>query len=139
MPALRWAGLFVICLALSGCCTFGEMCMAPPTSGPAMAWDGTGQPPDQKVVHARHPHHADAEIVTGSLNPIEPDPATQARVAGNVSEAPRDETAAAETQLKQKLVICRGCLSEPSATQTETASTNRRDGVRESVAYSAVQ
>jgi hypothetical protein len=122
MPALRWAGLFVICLALSGCCTFGELCMAPPTSGPAMAWDGTGQPPDQKIAHARHPHHGDAEIVTGSLNPIEPDPAAQTSVAG---DAPRDETAAAETELKRKLVICRGCLSTPSTAPTEIANSAR--------------
>lgn len=140
MPALRWAGLFVICLALSGCCTFGEMCMAPPTSGPAMAWDGTGQPPDQRSVRARHPRHADAEIVTGSLNPIESNPAIQASVAGDVSEAPRDETAAAETELKRKLVICRGCLPEPPAARTETASTDReRTASAKPVAYSAVQ
>jgi hypothetical protein len=126
MPVLRWAGLFVICLALSGCCTFGEMCMAPPTSGPAMAWDGTGRPPDQSVAQARHRRHADAEIVTGSLNPIEPDPATKPSVGGNASEAPRDETAAAETELKQKLVICRGCLSEPPAAPTETANSDRQ-------------
>jgi hypothetical protein len=122
MPALRWVGLFVVCLALSGCCTFGELCMAPPTSGPAMAWDGAGQPPDQKIAHARHPHHRDAEIVTGSLNPIEPDPAAQASVA---SDAPRDETAAAETELKQKLVICRGCLSAPSTAPTAIANSGR--------------
>jgi hypothetical protein len=127
MPALRWAALLVISLALSGCCTFGEMCsMAPPTSGPAMAWDGTGQPPDQKIAKARHPHHAKAEIVTGSLNPIEPEPADQADAAANVTEALQDETAAAETELKRKLVICRGCLSEPPAAQTETASTARQ-------------
>jgi hypothetical protein len=121
MPVLRWGGLLVICLALSGCCTFGELCMAPPTSGPAMAWDGAGQPPDQKIAHARHPHHRDAEIVTGSLNPIESDPAAQATIAG----APRDETAAAEAELKQKLVICRGCLSAPSSAPTEIANLGR--------------
>ena len=127
MPALRWAALFIICVALSGCCTFGEMCssMAPPTSGPAMAWDGTGQPPDQKVAQVRHPRHREAEIVTGSLNPIAPDPLAQAGSAANAGRAPRDETAAAEAELKQKLVICRGCLSEPSAAPTETASSAR--------------
>jgi hypothetical protein len=122
MPVLRWGGLLVICLALSGCCTFGELCMAPPTSGPAMAWDGAGQPPDQKIAHARHPHHRDAEIVTGSLNPIESDPAAQATIA---ADAPRDETAAAEAELKQKLVICRGCLSAPSSAPTEIANLGR--------------
>jgi hypothetical protein len=126
MPALRWGGLLVICLALSGCCTFGEMCMAPPTSGPAMAWDGAGQPPDQKFARARHHQHAKDEIVTGSLNPIEPDPAAQVSMSGNVAEAARDETAAAETELKQKLVICRGCLPEPSAAPTEIASTDHQ-------------
>jgi hypothetical protein len=126
MPALRWAALLVISLALSGCCTFGEMCStAPPISGPAMAWDGAGQPPDQKIAKARHPHRAKTEIVTGSLNPIEPEPAAQASAA-NVTEAPQDETAAAETKLKRKLVICRGCLSEPPAAQAETASTGRQ-------------
>ena len=126
MPALRWAGLFIICLALSGCCTFGEMCMAPPTSGPAMAWDGTGQPPDQTIAQARHARRADAEIVTGSLNPIEPAPTAQADAAGNAAEAPRDETAAAEAELKRKLVICRGCLSEPPTASTETAGSDRQ-------------
>jgi hypothetical protein len=125
MPALRWAALLVICLALSGCCTFGEMCAAPPTSGPAMAWDGAGQAPDQKVAQVK-PRHARAEIITGSLNPIEPDPATQAGVAEGASAAPRDETAAAEAELKQKLVICRGCLSEPPAVPTATASSDRQ-------------
>lgn len=128
MPALRWAALLVISLALSGCCTFGEMCssMAPPTSGPAMAWDGAGQPPDQKIVRATLPHHAKTEIVTGSLNPIELDPTAQANAALDVTEAPQDETAAAETELKRKLVICRGCLSEPPAPPTATASSDRQ-------------
>lgn len=126
MPALRWAALFVTCLALSGCCTFGEMCsMAPPTSGLAMAWDGAGQPPDQKVAQVRHPRHREAEIVTGSLNPIKSDPLAQADIAANAGGAPPDEMAAAETELKQKLVICRGCLSEPSAAPTETARSDR--------------
>jgi hypothetical protein len=125
MPALRWAGFFIICIALSGCCTFGEMCStAPPTSGPAMAWDGTGQPPDQKIAQATHPRHSEAEIISGSLNPIEPDPATQAKADAYASTAPRDETAAAEAELKRKLVICRGCLSEPPAASTETAGSN---------------
>lgn len=127
MPALRWAALFVICLALSGCCTFGEMCsMAPPTSGPGMAWDGAGQPPDQKIASARQPHHGRAEIVTGSLNPIEPDPIAQASAPPEMTEAPRDETAAAETELKRKLVICRGCLSEPAAPRIATAPLDRQ-------------
>lgn len=128
MPALRWAVLLVISLALSGCCTFGDMCssMAPPTSGPAMAWDGTGQPPDQKIARATHPHHVGVEIVTGSLNPIEPDSTARASAAPDVTEAPRDETVAAETELKQKLVICRGCLSEPPASATATASSGRQ-------------
>jgi hypothetical protein len=128
MPALRWAALLVISLALSGCCTFGDMCssMAPPTSGPAMAWDGTGQPPDQKIARAMHPQHTSAEIVTGSLNPIAPDSTARASAAPDVTEAPRDETAAAETELKQKLVICRGCLSEPPASATATASSDRQ-------------
>jgi hypothetical protein len=128
MPALRWVALFIISLALSGCCTFGDMCssMAPPTSGPAMAWDGTGQPPDQQVAQARHPRRATPEIVTGSLNPIEPDPATTGSIAANDSAAPRDETAAAEAELKQKLVICRGCLSQPSVVPTATANSDRQ-------------
>ncbi len=126
MPVLRWASLLVMSLALSGCCTFGETCMAPPTSGPGMAWDGTGQPPDQKIAQATHRHHARAEIVTGSLNPVESNPLAQAGAAGNTAEAPRDEMAAAETELKRKLVICRGCLSEPSAAPTETASSDRQ-------------
>jgi hypothetical protein len=69
MPALRWAALLIVSLALSGCCTFGDMCsMAPPTSGPAMAWDGTGQPPDQKIAQASHPRHVFArEIASGEL------------------------------------------------------------------------
>jgi hypothetical protein len=128
MPALRWAGLFTLCLALSGCCTFGEMCsMAPPTSGPGMAWDGAGQPPDQKIARARHHRRHRDEVVTGSLNPIETDPATTASIAGNAGAAPRDETAVAEAELKQKLVICRGCLSEPpAAAPIQTANSNRQ-------------
>ena len=127
MPALRWAALFIICLALSGCCTFGDMCssMAPPTSGPAMAWDGAGQAPDQKVARVRHSRHREAEIVTGSLNPVAPDPLAQADIAPNAGGAPPDEMAAAETELKQKLVICRGCLSAPPAAPTETARSDR--------------
>ena len=125
MPALRWAALLIVSLALSGCCTFGELCMAPPTSGPAMAWDGAGQSPDQQVAHAKHPHHRDAEIVTGSLNPIESDPAAQASVAWSSGDAPRDETAAAESELKQKLVICRGCLTAPTTAPTEIANSGR--------------
>ena len=128
MRALRWAALLVISLALSGCCTFDDMCssMAPPTSGPAMAWDGAGRPPGQNIARATHPHHAETEIVTGSLNPIEPDPTVQASAAPDVTEAPRDETAAAETELKRKLVICRGCLSDPPASPTATASSDRQ-------------
>jgi hypothetical protein len=126
MPALRWASLFVICLALSGCCTFGEMCMAPPSSGAAMAWDGAGPPPDQKIARVRHPHRVKDEIVTGSLNPIEPDSAVSANVISNASEAQPDEMAAAETELKQKLVICRGCLSEPPTAPTETANSDHQ-------------
>jgi hypothetical protein len=127
MPALRWAALFIICLALSGCCTFGEMCssMAPPTSGPAMAWDGAGQPPDRKVAQVRHDSHREAEIVTGSLNPVQADPLAQADIAANAGGAPPDEMAAAESELKQKLVICRGCLSEPAAAPIETARSDR--------------
>jgi hypothetical protein len=126
MPALRWAALLVIALALSGCCTFGEMCssMAPPTSGPAMAWDGAGQPPDQKIAQVRHDSHRVAEIVTGSLNPMAPDPTAQASAAPDVTAV--DETAAAEAELKQKLVICRGCLSgPPAAAPAETARSDR--------------
>jgi hypothetical protein len=128
MPALRWAALFIICVALSGCCTFGEMCsgMAPPTSGPAMAWDGAGQPPDRKVAQVRHPHHREAEIVTGSLNPVQADPLAQADLAANAGGAPPDVMAAAETELRQKLVICRGCLSAPPAAPAETARSDRQ-------------
>jgi hypothetical protein len=126
MPALRWACLFVICLALSGCCTFGEMCAAPPTSGPAMAWDGTGQAPDRKVAKIRHPHHDNSEIVTGSLNPIVTDPTAQPGAVGSASTALRDETSAAEAELKQKLVICRGCLTEPATAPIANASTTHQ-------------
>jgi cation diffusion facilitator CzcD-associated flavoprotein CzcO len=128
MPVLRWAALLVISLALSGCCTFGDMCssMAPPTSGPAMAWDGAGQPPDQKIASARHPHHVEDEIVTGSLNPIAPASTAEASAAPDETEASRDETAAAEMELKQKLVICRGCLSEPPVPPIAIAGSDRQ-------------
>jgi hypothetical protein len=128
----RWMGPLLICLALGGCCTDGSMCMKAPTSGPEMAWDGTGQPPDRDVPAKRSRHQRNEIIVgplqgTGQAMGTEPDHAIRASAANSpaanspAAEAP-DEAAAAEAQLKDKIVICRGCMSKQSAARTDAVS-----------------
>jgi hypothetical protein len=127
----RWTGPILICFALAGCCTDGTMCMAPPTSGPAMAWDGAGgQPPDQDIQRTARPRHPKTEIQSSELPAIQPDRSAEVGVATGVANGPAaepaDEAASAEAQLKNKLVICRGCLTKPAAVpdRQATASAN---------------
>lgn len=116
----RWMGPVLICLALGGCCTDGSMCMKAPTSGPEMAWDGAGQPPDRDaaVRRSRHPRN---EIIVGPLQGMgaEPDRAARASVANSPAAEQPDEAAVAEAQLKDKIVICRGCMSKQPAAPAE--------------------
>jgi hypothetical protein len=123
----RWMGPLLICLALGGCCTDGSMCMKAPTSGPEMAWDGTGQPPDRDVP-AKRSRRQRNEIIVGPLQGVaqemgtEPDRAVRASAANNPAAEQPDEAAAAEAQLKDKIVICRGCMSKQSAARTDAVS-----------------
>ncbi|WP_213773129.1 hypothetical protein [Bradyrhizobium sp. dw_78] len=126
MSMQRSAALILFCLGLTGCGSVANMYMAAPTSGPAMAWDGAGQAPDQGTPRTRRPRRPEAEIVTGSLNAMQPDQAAQARAADSFAAQQPDQTAIAEAQLKDRLVICRGCLSEPSAAPTESAQAGRQ-------------
>jgi hypothetical protein len=124
----RWMGPLLICLALGGCCTDGSMCMKAPTSGPEMAWDGAGQPPDRDVPVKRSRHQRN-EIIVGPLQGVGQETGTEPdRVAARAStvntpavEQP-DEAAAAEAQLKDKIVICRGCMSKQSVARTDAVS-----------------
>jgi hypothetical protein len=119
----RWMGPLLICLALGGCCTDGSMCMKAPTSGPEMAWDGAGQPPDRDVA-AKRSRHQSNEIIVGPLQGMAPEPDHAIRAtaaAAPATEAP-DEAAVAEAQLKNKIVICRGCMSKQSVARTDAVS-----------------
>ena len=124
----RWMGPVLICLALGGCCTDGTMCMKAPTSGPEMAWDGAGgQAPGQDVPRAKRPRRSKNEIIVGPLQSVQatqPDRA-QASVANSPAVQQPDEAAIAEAQLKDKIVICRGCLSKPPAAQADAVSADR--------------
>lgn len=128
----RWTGPILICFALAGCCTDGSLCsMAPPTSGPSMAWDGAGgQPPDQDMPRTARPRHPKTEIQSSELPAIRPERSAEIGAATGVANGPAaepaDEAASAEAQLKNKLVICRGCLAKPAAAQTEAAVPDRQ-------------
>jgi hypothetical protein len=118
----RWIGPVLICLALGGCCTDGTLCMKAPTSGPEMAWDGAGgQPPDRDIPRAKRPRRAKNEIVSAPLQAIEPD-STRTNVANSPAAEQPDQAAIAEAQLKDRLVICRGCLSKPPPAQADAVS-----------------
>lgn len=120
----RWMAPILISLALGGCCTDGAMCNKVPTSGPEMAWDGAGGQPPDRDVPARRPRRQNNEIIVGPLQGMatEPDRPARASAANNSAAEQPDEAAAAEAQLKDKIVICRGCMSKQPAARTEAAS-----------------